>query len=343
MDGRLKAGDRFPTCREICSEFGVSMIVASAVVKQLGRECLIHSRPHLGSIVVPQGASAWRDTVLYINTGGSYSAYAGMLSGALREKLVKAGFLFASIDMPSRFISKADIARLEVALAVKPRLAVLLHAREEVVHTLEKAKVEYVIVDDGVKPFTGKKSLLCRGVIFADYGEPVAQFAAHCGTAGVRNVLEVGFERGYASAASALASFGIKVSKVMDRETPDFWHYGHVKHSGLLLAERLLARGNLPDLVYFTDDYLAAGALVAFARHGVVFPQDVRFVSLATKGFEPLWWQEVTRIEWDWTMQGEALAGKVAILLEDRTERIECSISPQYITGDTFPSLIMEA
>ena len=28
MDGRLAGGERFPTCREICDEFGVSMIVS---------------------------------------------------------------------------------------------------------------------------------------------------------------------------------------------------------------------------------------------------------------------------------------------------------------------------
>ena len=53
-EGRLKGGDRFPTCREICDEFGVSMIVSAAVVRQLGREGLIRSRPHSGSFVVPE-------------------------------------------------------------------------------------------------------------------------------------------------------------------------------------------------------------------------------------------------------------------------------------------------
>ena len=57
-DGRLAGGERFPTCREICDEFGVSMIVSAAVVKQLGREGLIRSRPHSGSFVVPQESTA---------------------------------------------------------------------------------------------------------------------------------------------------------------------------------------------------------------------------------------------------------------------------------------------
>lgn len=99
VEGRLKGGDRFPTCREICDEFGVSMIVSSAVVKQLGREGLIRSRPHLGSFVVPRESTAWRESVLFVNAGGTVSAYAGALSAALREKIVQSGFLFSSIDI----------------------------------------------------------------------------------------------------------------------------------------------------------------------------------------------------------------------------------------------------
>ena len=123
------------------------------------------------------------------------------------------------------------------------------------------------------------------------------------------------------------------------KETPEFRHCGHVQRAGLAAAEQLLAGGKsaLPDLVYFTDDYLASGALISFARHGVRFPRDVRFVSLATKGFEPVWWQDVTRIEWNWFKQGEALAERVVELLEGRTASADSAISPEYIAGDTFP------
>ena len=74
-----------------------------------------------------------------------------------------------------------------------------------------------------------------------------------------------------------------------------------------------------------------------FAGRGEIGERLVRFVSLATKDFEPVWWQEVTRMEWDWTLQGEGIADGVVSLLEDRANRLECLISPRYITGETFP------
>ena len=340
-EGRLKGGDRFPTCREICDEFGVSMIVSAAVVRQLGREGLIRSRPHSGSFVVPKESTAWRDTVLFVNSGGTFSAYAGVLSAALRENLVRSGFLFESIEMPSRFIGKADVARLSATLAKRPKLAVLLHARPEVIAAVEKSDVDYVVLDDGAKSFKGKRSTLCRGTISTDYGKAISALVAHCLEAGVKRVLEVGFEKDYASASAALKRAGIGVTVKKVRETPEFAYYGNVQRAGLAVAEKLIAKGkeDLPDLVYFTDDYIASGALISFAHHGVRFPDDVRFVSLATKGFEPIWWQDVTRIEWDWFAQGENIARLIKDLLESRIDRIDTTISPEYVAADTFPTV----
>ena len=340
-DGRLAGGERFPTCREICDAFGVSMIVSAAVVKQLGREGLIRSRPHSGSFVVPQKTMAWRDTVLFVNTGGTISANVGILAATLRERLVAAGFLFSSIDMPSRFIGQADVARLSAALALRPKLVVLLHARPEALAVVAKAGIDYVVVYGGVKPSGGKMPGMCRGVVANDYRAAFADFAAHCRAAGVRSMLEVRFSKNAAFVASALRRAGVDVSTLKIRETPDFRFSGHVQRAGLAAAEKLLAKvkDKLPDLIYFTDDYLAAGALISFARHGVRFPEDVRFVSLATKGFEPVWWQELTRIEWDWFAQGEELARRIIELLESHIDCIDMNMSPRYIVGETFPEL----
>ena len=119
-DGRLAGGERFPTCREICDEFGVSMIVSSAVVRQLGQEGLIRSRPHTGSVVVPRDSTAWRGMVLFVNTGGTFSANVVIIASTFRERFATAGFLFTSIDMPSRFIGRADVSRLTAAMPADP-------------------------------------------------------------------------------------------------------------------------------------------------------------------------------------------------------------------------------
>ena len=338
-DGRLAGGARFPTCREICDLFGVSMIVSRTVVRQLGREGLIRSRPHTGSFVVPGDSNAWRGTVLFVNAGGTFSANVGIIASTLRERFASSGFLFVSIDMPSRFIGDADVSRLSAALASRPRLVVLLHARPQAVAAVVKAGVDYIVLYGDAKLSSRNMPGSCRGVISCDYRSVVSDFVAHCVEAGIRSVLEVRFAKDNPSAVSALRKAGVEVSTLKIRETPDFCFSGHVQRAGLVAAEKLLAKGKdaLPDLVYFTDDYLASGALLSFAWHGVRFPEDVRFASLVTKGFEPVWRQDLTRIEWDWFAQGEGIARRAIEVLELRTERIDAKISPKYIIGDTFP------
>jgi len=338
-EGRLAGGAKFPTCREICDEFGVSMIVSSAVVRQLGREGMIRSRPHTGSFVVPRDSIAWRGTVLFVNTGGTFSANVGIIASTLRERLASSGFLFTSLDMPSRFIGEAAVSRITAALASRPKLVVLLHSRPQAVAAVAKAGVDYIVLYGDARLPVGEMPGACRGVISCEFRTVFSDFATHCKEAGVRSALEVSFAKDCPSAVPALRRVGVEVSTLRIRETPYFCFSGHVQRTGLAVAEKLLAKGKkaLPDLVYFADDYLAAGALISFARHGVRFPEDVRFVSLATKGFEPVWWQELTRIEWDWFAQGEDIARRAIDLLESRTEPIVAKMSPVYIAGDTFP------
>lgn len=339
ISGYYEPGDKIPSSRDLCPILGVSRIVTQAALEQLAAEELVVSRPRIGTVVCDRGTKLWRGTVLFVNAGGTFSAYAVTLASALRKRLVSAGFLFSVIDMPSRSIEKADVARLSVALASRPNLAVLLHARPEVLAAVVKSGVDYVVVNDGVKPLGGDMPDSCRGVVATEYSAAISDFVEHCMASGVRRVLEVGFENGYASAAAALRRTGIGVSLLRVKISPEFRHYGHVQHAGLAAADKLLATGksSLPDLIYFTDDYLAAGALVSFARHCIRFPEDMRLVSLATKGFEPLWWQDVTRIEWDWFAQGEDLARRVVDLLNSRIACVSTAISPRYITGETFP------
>ena len=47
-------------------------------------------------------------------------------------------------------------------------------------------------------------------------------------------------------------------------------------------------RGWLPDVLFFVDDYIASGAMVALLHEGVRIPEDVRVASLYNKGLGPV-------------------------------------------------------
>ena len=57
------------------------------------------------------------------------------------------------------------------------------------------------------------------------------------------------------------------------------------------LLERKFARHGkawLPDVLYFSDDYVAMAALLVLVMHGVRIPQDVGIVTWANRGLGPV-------------------------------------------------------
>lgn len=50
-------------------------------------------------------------------------------------------------------------------------------------------------------------------------------------------------------------------------------------------AALLIAKGNLPDAIFFTGDYAAVGAMSVFAKHGIRIPEDIAIVGFANEPF----------------------------------------------------------
>ena len=98
-----------------------------------------------------------------------------------------------------------------------------------------------------------------------------------------------------------------------------------------------LVRGDLPDLIYFADDFIAMGAIMALLAHGVRIPEDVRVVTWANAGFGPVAPMSLTRLEMDPVADADA----VSAALEDymRTDKFpkRLVLRPKYVPGDSFP------
>ena len=82
--------------------------------------------------------------------------------------------------------------------------------------------------------------------------------------------------------------------------------------------EKLRAEGRawLPELVVFTGDYVATGALVAMREAGIRIPRDAKVVSLANKGLGPVSPVPLTRIEFDPETHGDLLADAVCAFIQ---------------------------
>ena len=103
-------------------------------------------------------------------------------------------------------------------------------------------------------------------------------------------------------------------------------------------AQRFKARGRswLPDLLYFSDDHLASGALTAMLASGIRIPRDVRVVTMANWGLGPVYPISLTRLEMNPFEHGEALA-QMALDYLAKTKPIGVRHVPlRYISGDSF-------
>ena len=102
------------------------------------------------------------------------------------------------------------------------------------------------------------------------------------------------------------------------------------------LLERFAPGRPRPDLVFFTDDYVAFGGLLALAMRGVRVPDDVGVITLSNKGAAPIWSLPLSRIEVDPVADGEMLA-RHAIARIEGCEAPDPSWSARFVRGETIP------
>ena len=92
----------------------------------------------------------------------------------------------------------------------------------------------------------------------------------------------------------------------------------------------------LPDVLLFTDDYLAIGGVVALMHAGVRIPGEVRVVTFANVGNEPVLPFSQACIVADCARLGEAIARTI---LQNAGKKLRSTNggNPVYMPGESFP------
>ncbi|MBQ7228543.1 MAG: hypothetical protein IJS23_02905, partial [Clostridia bacterium] len=82
-----------------------------------------------------------------------------------------------------------------------------------------------------------------------------------------------------------LRDAGMRVEQVRIRRRPELLPGEGVERAAHdYWTPARLERGNLPELVYFSDDHHALGSLIAFAENGVRIPVDIRVATWSNRG-----------------------------------------------------------
>ena len=333
VSGYYRPGDQLPPLRAAASELGVSMIVTRNALSRLVEEGLVHPRPGIGCVVQAGATTSWRGRVLFVVPDRGDSFHVTVAGDVLRRNLTRTGYLLSQITVPRLGARRYDLSQLHILLREPFSLVVHMFAVREIASCLAASGLRTLLVAREELDFPN-----CAVARFAS-DAAIPGFASHCARAGVRSVLQIGFEHGFADAAPVLRSRGIAVESVYADEGVDVQGAGVIeavkRWTHAFFAARFDRGAPLPDLVYFADDHIAEAGLLALALRGVRVPADVKVVAWSNRGLAPVGGCPITRMEVDPFSTGEQLS-KFALGLLAGSRPEPPVMRPEYLAGETF-------
>ena len=206
---------------------------------------------------------------------------------------------------------------------------VLLDNKKDVAAWLSRRGIPFVWLGHGT---SSPKN--CIGKIPIRNDLALGDFVAHCREAHIRDVLQVKVWRNGLDVAPALKRVGVHVETLCVQGPEERWKgYGLAQWAAREFSRRT---GSLPELVFFQDDHLATGALLALAAAGVEIPRDVKVVTWANRDYGPVSLVPLTRMEMDCESLGNSVAAAVLECLRTGMLPPGVVIGPRYIRGDSF-------
>ena len=334
--GHYQPGEKLPSVRALAKLAGVSLIVPRLAIRRLEREDVVTTRPRIGTLVCDAKEKRWRGRILFVvpETDGNFMI--NIVTGEMRKSLAVRGYHLERVTVPMSDAGKYDFTFLDLAMRMRTDLVIVAFRRPEVIRRIRALTVPFVVMGEiGNGPAAGAVGMV--GITDATASR---EFVRQCQLHGVKRVMEVGFWR---ASTGGMAQFFEKSGVVCDawviRHRGDCRRHDLVGMSAAAAFERRLSRGKdwLPDVFYFNDDFVASGALMALAHHGVRVPEDVKVVSFANLGLGPIFYRKLTAFVCDSFCYGESIASGLLCFLEEGKWPGDLLYEVRYVPGDTFP------
>ena len=225
--------------------------------------------------------------------------------------------------------------QLESFLKERWDLVVEIAASGKSRHIIEESGWPFICIYDGIKRRPSASSN-CVGEVNYWTGAALGDLARSCAKKGVRTVLQVlGLPNPYdVTEMLAISNIAVKTIKVANPGSGEAVAHGGFRAVRSYFRSR---RGEpCPDLVLFTDDYVAQGGLIAMRSIGLRIPEDVAVVSHANKGHGPVWEKPLTRMEMDAESHGIKLADAIARQLAGQGFPKNMTLGSVWREGETF-------
>ena len=308
--GKYKVGDIIPATRELAEMLGVSRIVTRQAVRRLADNGYLAPRPGVGCVVLGRGVKLWKGSVLLVMHRSKGVYYTNAFADELTLLLAKEGWRLLRV-----LTKRDDLSLLDLEISHGADFALVMFENELAVKRLRRGGIPFASI-----------GLPVRGCAFqVRYRREAALETAveELRVAGVKTAWQVGFES-HPEEFSVLALAGFDSREVIvGKPTPS--GSGSSTARSFAMFSGLLTGGGcrLPDFIYFTDDGICQGALLAFLKHGVRIPEDVKVMSWSNNGRGPYGYDAIVRAQIS-TSENAATVAKnlLGYLKEDKFERV---------------------
>ena len=332
--GYYLPGDILPPVRDLAEILGVSMGIAVQAVNRIREEGLISPRPAIGSVVCAPEHPHWKGQVLIVVPPDGGNTADNSISAVLRNNLISNGYLALTVPVLMRDNGKFDFSLLDIMLHQQTDLIVQLHDKDEIAKWLSARDLPFVRCTTNF----GKLPNSCVGAVRIRKEAAISDFVEHCIEKNVKHVTVVSAWKQRVT-VGALRAAGIEV---------DDWHIEIPRGAAGAQASKAaldFISERMPEIrkrhirsMFFTDDYLTSGALVALLGAGIRIPDELNIVTLVNKanGSGLTFNVPFTRLEADPIDWGRIVSESVLGYLKNGAFAPNVIIGPKYVRGETF-------
>jgi len=329
--GYYKPGERLPSFAEMVRELGVSIRAPRDAMKILIDESVVRSRPRIGCEVMARGEKVWKGRVLGVMCAayeGSY--YVSILVGAIRKAIIAAGYSFIPVTIDRQRNGKPDFSQLDAMMKEPVDFVIAVYPDGPTSKRLARYDVPTLAYVD-VQETAGLDSIRFFNI------RDMIEIAKKARPIGIRKVLLAEYAE-MPFVADVLRRHGADVEILKVKPKEGFGYLEDIKRKALSsLRERLSDRKNIPDLILFTDDFVAFGGLMALVELQIRVPQDVKVLTMANKGFAPVFPVSLAQVVIDPQANGAAIADAALAKIEGR-RRVLPLPKPVFVPGDSLPT-----
>lgn len=331
LSGYYKPGERLPSFTQIVDELGVSIRTPRDAMKFLLDANLVRSRPRIGCEVLARDERIWKgQVVVVVNAAYEGSYYVSVLIGAIRKAMVAAGYSFRSVTVDVGPRGRLDFAQLDAVLSGPLSYVIAVYPDDRLAKRILKSgkpALAYVDVQSG----GGLETIRFAGA------RNMISIARKIQKAGVRKIVVAEYSRmPLFDQICKKAGLVLEHLTVRPKEGPRY--LGSLKERAMdAVVRRFAEKRDLPDLLLFTDDYVAFGGLVGLATCGIRIPDEMRILTLSNVGFEPVFPVPLAQIRIDPRANGAAIAAKVLAHMKGHPFSDPLP-SPEFVAADSFPA-----